>query len=72
MSKARAFAAHTVAWGTEVLEPGVVEVAGDGAVTAAYRLLGEQPSTVWLGGRVEVLADGEGIPRAYHNGKPIQ
>lgn len=70
MNSARQYAAHAVKDGDNLLEPGVVEVA-EGYAKAAYRLVGEQPHTIWLGGTIEIKVDGQGCRTAYHNGKPI-
>lgn len=62
--RVRRVAAHEVIWLSEAVAMAVVEVA-DGVAMRCYPLDGEQPFTEWLGGVIEVRADGEGILRAY-------
>lgn len=60
----RRVAAHEVIWLSEPTAMAAVEVA-DGVAQRCYHIDGEQPFTEWLGGRIEVRADGDGTLRAY-------
>ena len=53
-----------------LLTQAVVEVE-EGRVVNYYEFRDELPMTEWLGGRIEVKKDGEGILRAFHQGKEI-
>ena len=64
----RRVAAHSVITPNETYRQAVV-VIEDGKVTEVYTFTDELPSTEWLGGTIVVSPDGDGIPRAYHEGK---
>lgn len=53
-----------------LLSQAVVEVE-EGRVVNYYEFREELPMTEWLGGRIEVRRDEEGILRAFHQGKEI-
>lgn len=52
------------------LEQAVVEIVEDRVVNY-YEFRNELPMTEWLGGEIRVEFDGEGIRRAFWNGKRI-
>ena len=52
------------------LEQAVVEILEDRVVNY-YEFRKELPMTEWLGGEIRVEFDGEGIRRAFWNGKRI-
>lgn len=49
----------------DVLQQAVVEIE-EGRVVNYYEFRDELPMTEWLGGRIELRKDGEGLLRAYH------
>lgn len=66
-------ASHEVALSNgESYKPGVVEIDSNGYVTRAYPLEGEIAHTIWLGGRIDIIADSEGKARAYKNNIEIK
>ena len=67
----RKVAAHRVLNGDEALRMAVVEIA-DGAVVDIRQLVGEQPSTEWLGGDITLRRDADGILRAFHCGRLLK
>lgn len=67
----RRYAAHTVSDGAESFAPGVVEIEA-GHVVRIDALRGEEAFTTWLGGKIEIKADGHGHKVAIHNGKPLK
>lgn len=66
MTRFRRCGAHEVITASGVqLRQAVVEIE-DGRVVNYYEFQDELPMTEWLGGRIEVRQDEEGILRAYH------
>ncbi len=53
-----------------VLQQAVVEME-EGRVVNYYEFRDELPMTEWLGGRIEVRRDEEGILCAFHQGKKL-
>ena len=71
MSELRRCGAHEVMLPEgEILRQAVVEIE-EGRVVNYYEFRDELPMTEWLGGRIEVKRDDEGILRAWWQGKRI-
>ena len=71
MSELRRCGAHEVMLPEgEILCQAVVEIE-EGRVVNYYEFRDELPMTEWLGGRIEVRRDEEGILRAWWQGKRI-
>jgi hypothetical protein len=54
----------------DILHQAVVEIMNDFVVNY-YEFRGELPLTEWLGGKIEIKRDDEGILRAYQNNKVL-
>lgn len=66
MAKFRRCGAHEVITASGFqLHQAVVEIE-DGRVVNYYEFRNELPMTEWLGGRIDIKRDEEGILRAYH------
>ena len=70
MEEIRRVAAHEVIVGEEKFIQAVVEIE-EGRVVNYYEFSGELPLTEWLGGKIEIKRDDEGILRAYQNNKVL-
>lgn len=67
----RTVAAHEVVIENRILRQAYVEITA-GRVTDYGTFTGELPHTEWLGGRIEVRTDENGIWRAYQENKQIR
>lgn len=70
MEELRRVAAHEVIIDEEELIQAVVEIE-EGRVVNYYEFRDELPLTEWLGGKIEIKRDDEGILRAYQNNKVL-
>jgi hypothetical protein len=70
MEELRRVAAHEVIIGEDKLIQAVVEIE-EGRVVNYYEFRDELPLTEWLGGKIEIKRDDEGILRAYQNNKVL-
>jgi hypothetical protein len=70
MEELRRVAAHEVIIAEDKLIQAVVEIE-EGRVVNYYEFRDELPLTEWLGGKIEIKRDDEGILRAYQNNKVL-
>ena len=70
MEELRRVAAHEVIIGEDKPIQAVVEIE-EGRVVNYYEFRDELPLTEWLGGKIEIKRDDEGILRAYQNNKVL-
>ena len=70
MEELRRVAANEVIIGEDKLIQAVVEIE-EGRVVNYYEFRDELPLTEWLGGKIEIKRDDEGILRAYQNNKVL-
>lgn len=71
MEEVRRCGAHeVVVEGGMPLTRAVVEIVEDRVVNY-YEFRDELPMTEWLGGRIDIKKDEEGILRAYHQGRRL-
>lgn len=71
MEEVRRCGAHEIVVdGDTTLTLAVVEILADKVVNY-YEFRDELPMTEWLGGRIEIKRDEEGILRAYHMGRRL-
>ena len=71
VTRVRRCAAHQILMPNgDTLDMGVVEVQ-NGEVVGCYALQGEPPMTEWLGGKIEIKPDDNGVLRAYHQGQTL-
>lgn len=72
MNTVRRMACHEVAMRNgQCFSPGVVEIDEEGTVVKAYLLDREIADTVWIGGKIEIVVDGNGNQRACKEKKYI-
>lgn len=71
MSNRRIASHEVISDNGQHISPGVVEIDNNGVVVATYPLIGETAHTVWIGGRIEIKHDDNGLPRAYKDNKII-
>ena len=70
MEELRRVAAHEVIIAEDKLIQAVVEIE-EGRVVNYYEFRDELPLTEWLGEKIEIKRDDEGILRAYQNNKVL-